>query len=235
VRGTSDSVRRGAAICLLVLGVLPAHAASAQPRGTVYIEGGVAFSRQEGPSGEVSETYVTAPGGTTAGWLVGGGVFVASRLAIHGEWMTTGEMTATEASRYFTTFEESRRDRIVMVGARFPIPAGSRMAVLPTAGLAITFADTTSRSIFTDPFSPRPPQPPVRHALDRGVGPFFGADVRLGSPRFALVPSFRMIRTGIAGGAYNVVDYVHTDIVSIYPGGYPRWTLRTALAASLQF
>jgi hypothetical protein len=65
-------------------------AAAQSDPGSFYFAGGVTVSMQEGPSGESSETYVTAPGGTTAGWLVGGGVFVTRAISVEAEWARAG-------------------------------------------------------------------------------------------------------------------------------------------------
>src|SRR3954467_9035105 len=78
-----------------------------------YVQGGATLNHQAGDSGTVQETYVAAPGGTTFGWLIDGGVRIASRASVAVEFSSTGAMTATEPSRYFITYEESRRDRFL--------------------------------------------------------------------------------------------------------------------------
>ena len=117
----------------------------AQPRRAVSVEAGVGVARQAGPAGTVSNTYVTAPGGITPGWLAGLGVAAHSRVTIVADWATTGLMTATEPSRYFMTFHERRRDQFLTVGARIRLPVAAGFALEPMAGLAWTFTTATSR------------------------------------------------------------------------------------------
>ena len=69
-------------------------------------------------------------------------------------------MTATEPSRYFTTFQETRRDRFLIVGVRYVMPASRVLAFEPMAGLAITFAEASSGDLHR-PFFPRPAGPKV--------------------------------------------------------------------------
>ena len=54
-----------------------ASGAAAQERpGAAYAQGGVTVAYQDGAADGESQIYVTAPGGTAAGWTVGGGVAV---------------------------------------------------------------------------------------------------------------------------------------------------------------
>lgn len=213
--------------------------ALAQDRpGSVYLLAGIAVPHQPGPSGEVSETYVTAPGGTTRGWLVGGGVVVARRISVEGELSSTGVMAAREPSRYNMTFNEERRDRFVSVALRFSIPVSTAIRIEPVVGMVVTFPQASTQ---TDRYmyASTPQQVLVRdprldHRLDTGIGPTVGCDVRIGSGRVALVPSFRVADTGVSHGYYGGSAY-HSDIGSIYPGGYPKWTVRGGLAVRVDF
>ena len=45
----------------------------------------------------------------------------------------------------------------------------------------------------------------------------------------AVLPSFRLMHSGAAGGRYDEFSEPR-DITSVYPGGYPEWTLRAGLA-----
>ena len=61
---------------IVALGLVPAMArgAAAQERpGAAYVLGGVTVAHQNGAADGESQTYVTAPGGTAAGWTVGSG------------------------------------------------------------------------------------------------------------------------------------------------------------------
>lgn len=211
--------------------------ALAQAGGRIgFLEGGLVVSRQSGPSGTVSETYVTAPGGTTTGWSIGGGVDIAGHTGVVVEWSTTGWMKAEEPSRYFTTYDEARRDRTLIAGVRFVVRLGPAIALEPLAGVSFTMEDATSQAVSTDPLALRAPAPLVTHALDVGVGPVIGVDCLIGSGRFAVVPTFRMNRTGINQGRYDDTPNAPVvDVESIYPGGYPKWALRVGAAARVRF
>ena len=213
--------------------------ALAQERpGSVLFLAGVVLTDQAGPTGEVHETYVTAPGGTTSGWLLGGGVALARRVSIEAEWSRTGIMTAREPSRYNTTFNEARRDRFATVALRFSFPLTAAVRLEPVAGLVLTSPQAWSQSEqYT--YAPTPQQtlvvePRLEHRLDSRVGPALGCDVRLGGRHLALVPSFRAANTGVSHGSYGGSAY-RSDIGSIYPGGYPKWTLRGSLALRVGF
>jgi len=220
---------------IALLGV--ASAAQAQsPGAALYLEGGATLNHQSGDSGTTSVTYVTAPGGTTFGWLVGGGVGIGRHASVAVEFSSTGTMTATEPSRYFITYQESRRDRFLIAGVRFVLPASRVLAFEPVAGLAITFAEASSQATYTDPTFPRPAESTVTHDLNPGVGPAFGCDVRVGGGRGAVVPGVRVIRSAIAAGRYDDRNSSSdVDITSIYPGGYPEWTTRASVAVRLGF
>lgn len=214
----------------VILTLMVGKFASAQPAPTqVYVQGGVTLNRQAGDSGTTYETYVAAPGGTTFGWLAGGGVQVNDKLALGVEWSSTGTMKATEPSRYFTTFIEERRDRFLIVDARALLNLSRAVAVEPMAGLAFTFPEASTQPLYTDPTFPRPAQPVINHGLNVGIGPALGVDVKIGG-RVAVVPSFRVIRSAITGGRYDETSDTSTDIVSIYPGGYPKWTTRASVS-----
>ena len=217
----------------LALGSVPS---AQRAPGPLYVEAGGALTGQAGPSGTESETYVAAPGGTTAGWLLAAGFQVWSHASIFGEWSTTGRMTASEPSRYFMTYEEERRDRFLTLGLRLVLPAGRTVALEPMAGLVVTFPQAWSQAVYTDPTAPRPPQPRIEHRLDAGVGPAVGCDVRIGGHRVSLVPSFHLLRSRISNGRYDDTPSApEVDIESIYPGGYPGWTFRTSVALRLRF
>lgn len=224
---------RCALFVLVMLGW--ASGAAAQRPAATYVVAGAALDRQSGPTGTQSETYVTAPGGTTRGWLIGGGVRVAKHAAVEAEWSTTGRMTATEPSRYFTTYQEERRDRFLSVGVGFPIALPHAIELAPIAGLVFTMAHGWSQSIYTDDILPRPLQPRVTHVLDKVIGPFVGGDVSIGTGRVAVVPSVRLFRSAVSGGRWDGASTSpHVDIESIYPGGYPSWTVRTAVALRIR-
>ena len=223
-----------AALAVLVGTSIPS---SAQDAGSLYVVAGAGAAHQEGPSGEMPVTYVTAPGGTTPGWLVGGGVFLAEIFSIEGEWSTTGWMRSTQPSRYGMTFNEERRDQFFSALARFSVPRGSRVRVEPVAGLTVTRAEAWSQVDYYDLAAPaRPPQrgPRVQHRLDTTAGISLGCDSRIGGRRIALMPYFRFSDTGVSEGRYDASSD-RREIGAIYPGGYPKWTTRAGAALRVDF
>ena len=229
-----QSVRFAALILLLLT---PARAFAQTPSRGAFVEGGFQVFRQPGPSGTTAaQTYVTAPGGSTAGWSAGGGVTVGGHTSLFVEWATTGWMKAIEPSRYSITYHEARRDRFFTVAARYALDIGPRVALEPMAGIVFTTEEATSEAEYTDPIVPRPSGPLVTHKLNTGIGPVVGADVRLGTSRLSFVPSFRMIRNGITKGRYDdTAGSPEVEVESIYPGGYPSWTTRVGAQVRLRF
>ena len=234
-RTSYGQMRRSlAAFAVLVAASAPAHA---QDPGSFYVFAGVAAAHQDGPSGEMYETYVTAPGGTTASWLVGGGVFLTRVISLEGEWSSTGWMTSTQPSRYEMTFNEERRDRFFSVLARFSLPRGARLRIEPVAGVIVTRPEARSQVDYYDFGAPprlRERGPRVEHRLDTGVGVTVGCDARIGGRRFALLPYFRLSDTGVDGGRYDASSD-HREVGAIFPGGYPRWTTRAGAALRVDF
>jgi hypothetical protein len=207
-------------------------------RGSVYLIGGIGLSHQAGPSGESPETYVTAPGGRTRGWSIGGGVFVASAISAEIELASTGLMTAREPSRYGMTFNEERRDRSVSFAARFYLPQAGRVRVEPVAGIAVTRPEAWSQTdyymFWLSPQQVLVREPKIQHRLDTTFGLTFGCDVRIGGPRVALLPSFRVTDTGVSHGIYSEFSE-RREIGAIYPGGYPKWTVRSGVGVRVDF
>ena len=196
--------------------------------GAFYLQGGVMFPHQDGVTGESSQTYVAAPGGTTTGWAAGAGVFAAPYLSIEGELSSTGMMTAREPSRYFITYNEERRDRFFSGNVRFHVPPAFPVHLEPLVWLA--FVDhqgwsTTERIVFF-------PQQHVEidqrraHDLPTSVALTTGADLLIGGRHFGVLPSFRwIIRLGSG-------DF---DITATYPGGFPRYTVSGGVLARVSF
>jgi hypothetical protein len=220
-----------------VLTMLASAIASAQPSGSRYfLEGGLVVTHQNGASGTISETYVTAPGGATAGWTLGGGVMVGDHASVLVEWATTGWMKAVEPSRYFTTYHEARRDRFFTVAARSSFRIGGPVALEPLAGIVLTTEAATSQAEYTDPAVSRAPGPRVVHDLNAGFGPVVGADLRIGATRLSVIPSFRFMRNRITRGRYDTTPASpDVEVGSIYPGGHPAWTVRAGALVGLRW
>ena len=221
---------------LLILLLVPLGAA-AQDAGSIYAVGGAGINHQDGATGVSPVTYVTAPCGTTIGWLAGGGVFLTPHLAVDAEVSSTGWMTATEPSRYGFTYHEERRDRFLTLGARFAFPAGA-VSIEPVAGVVFTKSQAWTQA--DRDLSQVSPVPGIKvggrfeHPLDTGVGIMAGLDVRIGGRHFAAQPSFRVMQTGIDSGEF-FDGAPPREIGAIYPGGYPGWTLRGGIALRVDF
>ena len=118
--------------------------AAQERRGAVYALGGVTITHQDGAADGEFQLYIAAPGGTTAGWSLGGGVFVARHVSIEGEWSWSGMMTAREPARYGLTYVEERRDRMLGVLVRIHTRPAGRIDVEPVAGVAAVAHDRWS-------------------------------------------------------------------------------------------
>jgi hypothetical protein len=227
------------AATLSIMTALSAGPSAAQTNaGTVYVEGGAVFPYQSGATGEESVTYVTAPGGLTAGWAVGGGVYVSNRASLHAELASTGMMTAREPSRYGMVFNEERRDRFLSIGLRLALPVSTVIQLEPFAGIVVTFPEAWSQVDYVPigALPPPPPAPRVSHDLETSLGPAFGLDAGIGSGAVSVVPSFRLLRTAVSRGRYDDTgNSPPREIAAIYPGGYPEWTLRPGVSLRLRF
>ena len=218
--------RVGAAALVLAAA---AGGASAQERaGAVYLFGGLAIAHQEGAADGESQIYITAPGGTAAGWTVGGGVFVSRHVSLEGEWSWSGMLTAREPARYGMTYIEERRDRLLGVVVRIHArPAGS-IDVEPVAGVAAIRHDRWSTTETNRPWLP-PDQaveigPRIRYDTVTGAAFIGGVDLRIGSGRVAIVPGFR-VRAVTRG----------EDLLAYYPGGFPTWAIGGGVTARITF
>lgn len=223
-------------VTVLMLLFVPLRAV-AQEGGSLYAFGGAGVNHQQGPTGESPSTYVTAPGGTTLGWLAGGGVFLTPYLAIDAEVSSTGWMTASEPSRYGYTYNEERRDRFLTLGARFAFPVGA-VSIQPVAGVVFTKSEAWTQAdrdlSQVSPFPGVEVEPRFEHLLDIGVGIMAGLDVRIGGRHVAAQPSFRLMQTAIDSGQF-FDGAPPREIGAIYPGGYPGWTLRGGVGVRVDF
>jgi hypothetical protein len=215
---------------VLLAGVSDAAFAQ-EEAGTFYVFGGIAVPHQEGVSGEESVTYVTAPGGTTVGWSAGAGVFAGSAVSLEGEMLSTGMMTARELSRYFTTYNEERRDRFIGGNVRFHIDSRSPVHLEPVVGLCLIRHEgwTTAEQVVFFPQEHVEIGARFSKDLPKSLGFTAGADLRIGGRRFSLLPSFRFVRL-IAGGTEG--DF---NLTSNYPGGFPNVTISGCLLARIDF
>jgi hypothetical protein len=221
------TVTRGLAVTVLVLAA--ARGAAAQERqGAVYVLGGVTITHQDGAADGESQLYITAPGGTTAGWVVGGGVFVARHVSVEVEWSWSGLMTAREPSRYGLTYIEERRDRLLGGMVRLHTRPARGVDIEPVVGVAAVAHDRWSTTEASRPYLP-PDQsleigPRIRYDTVTGAAFVGGLDVRIGNSRVAVVPGFR----------FRAVTR-DEDLMAYYPGGFPRWAIGGGICVRLGF
>jgi len=223
-------VRAGAGwLAAAVLTVAGVTGAAAQERqGAVYVLGGVTVGHQDGAADGESQIYITAPGGTAAGWMLAVGVFAARHVSIEGEWTLSGMMTAREPARYGLTYVEERRDRTLGAFVRFHTrPAGS-VDIEPVAGVAAVAHDRWSTTETSRPWLPDGQGvevgPRIRYDTVTGAAIVGGVDVRIGTGRVVVVPGFR-VRAVTRGD----------DLMAYYPGGFPRWTVGAGVSARVMF
>jgi hypothetical protein len=224
------SVRASAAsVAAIALSLAAARGVPAQERaGAAYVFGGVTIARQDGTHDGESRIYVTAPGGTTAGWTVGGGAFVAGHLSVEGEWSWSGVMSAREPARYGLTYIEERRDRSLGVMVRLHLRPAGGVDVEPVAGVAAVAHDRWSTTETDRSWLP-PEQavevgPRIRYDAVTGAAFAGGVDVSIGRGRVAIVPGFR-VRAVTRG----------EDLLAYYPGGFPRWTIGGGVTVRVRF
>jgi hypothetical protein len=220
-----------------------ADRASAQERpGSVYVFGGVVAPYQKDYTGGTA--YSGAPGGRTASWLVGGGVFVTPRMSIEAETWSTGVMAATQARRISWLDSSRGPDRFVFVGVKGHLRVLSIVTLQPVAGIAVllpgdvTGASYNQEAVLTATFTNDP---------DPTVGVEFGGDIRIGGRHLAVVPSLRFAVTGRVTGVgtacyppgnsviSNTCQPYSSTTESFWYAEYPRWTQRPSLSLLVSF
>ena len=214
-------------LALLVLG-LPAGALAQERAGSVYLTAGVTGVHQSGAADGVSQVYIAAPGGTTAGWSLAAGVFVGSSVSVEAEWAGTGMLRAREPSRYFMTYIEERREQYFGANVRFHLLPGRLVDIEPVAGIALVRRDRWSQTETLRAYMP-PDQtltvgPRVRYDTLTGASALAGVDLRIGGRHVAFVPSFR-VRVATRG----------EKIESYYPAGYSAWSVAAGASLRVDF
>jgi hypothetical protein len=213
------------ALCALALSVpLPAQ----ERAGAWYVQAGAAVVGEDGPSTETSVTYLTAPGGTTWGWLAAGGLFLGDHVSVEGERSGTGVMDAREPSRYGMTFDAERRRMFLTGNLRVHLRPGTPVDIEPIVGAGVAWHGGNTRTEFYRPWLPPGQQvetgPRVEHDTLATACLVLGADARLGGPRVALVPSLR-VRASTS----------NDELASRYPGGVPRWSIAGGMSIGIAF
>ncbi len=219
----------GVWLVLLVLATGSGREAMAQERPwSIYVQGGVTAVRQDGAADGAFQIYTTAPGGTTIGWAVAGGVFVAAHVSLEGEWSSTGMMSAAEPARYDQTYHEERRDRFLGAIIRFHTRPGRRVDIEPLIGIGAVRHARWSR---TDTYRFWLPADQavevgtrIRYDPVTSAAVVAGVDLRAGGRHVAFVPSIR-------AAAWTRGD----GIERYYPGGFPRWSVSVGASLRVDF
>ena len=206
--------------CLAAIGAFMclADPGLAQERpGSIYVTGGVVAPYQTDQTGA---SNFGAPGGRTASWLVGVGVFVSPRLSIESETWSTGVMSSVQSFR--GSWLESARgpDRFVSFALKGHIPLFKAVRLEPVGGFVLLLPADISATYYDIEGKPSPRSTTNR---DTHIGVMFGGDLRIGGRHIAVVPSLRFAIAG--GGAAS----------SPYPAGYPSWTQRPSLSLMVSF
>ena len=216
-----------ALLAMLVLG-LPAGAHAQERAGSVYLTAGVTAVHQSGAVDGMSQVYIAAPGGTTAGWSLAAGIFVGSRVSVEAEWAGTGMLRAREPSRYFMTYIEERRERYFGANVRFHLLPGRLVDIEPVAGVALVRRDRWSQTETYRAYMPLDQTltvgPRVRYDTLTGASASAGADLRIGGRHVAFVPSFR-VRMATRG----------EKIESYSPGGFSAWSVAAGASLRVDF
>jgi hypothetical protein len=241
----ATEVTRRVALCILFM-CLATDGSAQDPVGSVYAIAGVSFPHQAAPDPGLTRPPFSAPGGSTIGWLVGGGVFVSPGLSLEGEFSTTGLMKSEQSGRGFRESSE-RRARFISVGLKAHLPLGSVIAVAPIGGLVLVHGDVPyedfrvqTRPSGTGVITELVPSGRGHVDLDWNLGLMFGGDVRIGGQRFAVVAGLRFAFTDVPEGSNCVIAFAGDEICSerqevYFPGYYPRWTQRPSVSLAVNF
>jgi hypothetical protein len=231
VARTGDLLRRhrlGTQLLIVLALAFPPSALAQERAGAWYFQAGLAAAHEDGPSTETSVTYLTAPGGTTWGWLAAAGIFVGSHVSVEGEWSGTGLMHAREPSRYGMTFDEERRQVFLTGNVRVHLRPGTEFDIEPVAGAGVVWHGGSSQTEYYRPWLPPGQQveegPQIEYDALATVCLVLGADLRVGGTRFAIVPSFRARASASSD-----------ELTSRYPGGTPRWSFAGGVSVRAGF
>jgi hypothetical protein len=183
------------ALLLLVTVCSVAGQVSAQevPRGA-YVSGGLLLLHVNGESGDTTNA-VKQVGGVGLGWHAAFGGFLTPRVSFEAEISQTGRLSASVLSS--EQFE--RRDTLFGGVFRVHLAPGRRVDPEVVGGFHMTHTQRW-QTLSWD----------VTGTHERGAdwnsGFSAGFDVRVGGPRFAVVPGFRLDWTSASDPMYNYWD-----------------------------
>ena len=186
-----------------------------EQRGAIYLSALVNLPWSQGLTSDEFQIYVLPPGGLTVGWSVLGGVLVAAHASVEFEFARTGILERTEPTRYGFTYHEERRDNFFTTAVRIHTQPHRALEVEPVFGFDVVKEETWSASERV-PYvgGPVEESPRYKSTLPAAAGFSFGADLRAGAGRTALVVAFRAHRTFWGGTG----DFDDTKQWTIRPG-----------------
>ena len=219
--------------CALMLVAWVAAAAAQQSPGDVYATAGVTFPYQAALDPGSAPPF-PAPGGTTVGWLVGGGVALPSQLAFEVEVSRTGTMHSSHTGRHDTSQTATRRDWFLSLGLKRSFGRSSTLRFEPIAGVVFVGDEGTYEAAL-GPSSYRGYYP-----LDWVPGVMFGADLRIGGRRIAFTPGVRFAFTGVPTGQDCLINSRSgqpecSEDAQRWMFLHPRWTRRPSVALRVDF
>lgn len=197
--------------------------------GTVYVSGGVSLLHQAAIMAGSPPPFA-APGGTTVGVLVGGGVFLPRRLSVEADVSRTGVMRSRQEGRHNTSEVATRQDWLVSVGLKAHFRALSNFGIEPVAGIVWVGTEGTFSSFSGDARGYFP--------LAWTPGLMFGADLRIGGRRVAVVPGVRFAFTGVPNGERCVIGFSGQPLCDEgerWDYYHPQWTQRPSVSVRVNF
>lgn len=198
-------------------------AASQERPGAIYVSGSVTMPWSQGLTADGFQVYTTAPGGFSAGWALGGGVFVIPKASVEFEVSQTGWMERTEPSRYNMTFHEKRRDIFFATAVRLHTRPARAFDIEPVLGFHLVKGEAwRSTDYGSSTGGPTTVGAPWHQDFETVAGFSAGADVCVGGGRVALVGSFRLHRS-------------FRPSTGDYPGGFSNWAFRPGAGVRVTF
>jgi hypothetical protein len=214
-------------IIAVLLAFLPTNLL-AQTDSHGYVFGGATGIWEEGATTDESRTYLKAPGGWSAGVVIGGGLHLGRGVSIEAEWLRTGVMEQIEPSRYFITYSAQRRDTMLAFGGRGHLRVSGQLVFEPVA----LFEFVREESWLAERRDVVPGQPSdglMDHAPfvnSWGTGLTGGIDFRAGREHLALLPGLRF---------HRFWRDAQGDVSSTWPGGVSKWGTEVRVALRADF
>jgi hypothetical protein len=218
--------------CALIVAAWVEAAAAQQSPGDIYATAGVAFPHQAALDPGSAPPF-PAPGGTTVGWLVGGGVLLPAQFALEVELSRTGTMHSSHQGRHDTGEIATRRDWFLSFGLKKYF-GPSTFRIEPIGGVVLVGDEGTYQTTLRSVFSSRGYYP-----LDWVPGVMFGVDFRIGGSRVAITPGLRYAFTAVPAGEDCVIAFSGEPLcredAQRWMFLHPRWTQRPSVALRVDF